>query len=328
MSSDSVFLPIDIQRLEERLESFSSEYDLVVVTLTSGDVLLGAISKHWDWNERTVSLSFNTEAGQRFQFSHEIDIPVELIADTEVVPLDEASAPRRGADDPQARAVEQIFGESFELDPRLPVRDYPNPLATIICKHNAQIAQSHNLPVNDCAEFSLPLDAIPPEGISFDDEFLLYADWPFFQRQISGSSSITGGIIPNILEINKDLSQPLQQYVFQKLKVSLGESKVRRGTELSDGMHIIQGHIVLVESEMTTDIEGEKCHICIVGEIKRRGELRLVLLKNTGIKLPIEFVGCVNSILSFYGEVLPIPVNVQGRNYQHALLARAVGFLP
>ena len=59
MSSDSIFVPIDAQRLEEKLKSIAIAYDLIAVTLIGGDILLGGISKHWAWNGRTVSLSFN-----------------------------------------------------------------------------------------------------------------------------------------------------------------------------------------------------------------------------------------------------------------------------
>jgi hypothetical protein len=49
-----------------------------------------------------------------------------------------------------------------------------------------------------------------------------------------------------------------------------------------------------------------------------------VLIKLNLLKFPREFLGRVNSVLTFYGELLPIPLNFIGRPYKTIFLARAI----
>jgi len=201
MSFDSGFIPMDAQQLEGRLKSVTIAQDFVAVTLTDGDMLLGSISKHWKWNGTTVSLSFNTAEGKRFGLSHYIDVPVDLIADVSVIPLDDASTPRMDPEAPDAQLLKEILGE---IDTRVPVQDYPNPLASIIYEHNVQVASLHGLAIGDYIEKALARDAIPPEGVKFDADFLLYADWAFFSREAAGPTSVSAGLsTPFRLQISK-----------------------------------------------------------------------------------------------------------------------------
>jgi hypothetical protein len=346
MSSGSIFVPIDAQRLEEKLKSIAIAYDLIAVTLIGGDILLGGISKHWAWNGRTVSLSFNTDEGRRFRHSCFIDIPIDLIADISVIPLDDASIPKIAPDDPQLQFLKEIFeiddGVSTPKvvpdDPQsqflkeillrriLPVQDYPNPLASIIYNHDTQVASSQGFTVGYYVEMALAKDAIPPEGIYFEDDFLLYADWSFFLQQTAGSVSLSAGI-PGLFNISKDVSQSLQTQVLQRLKATLAD-KIRKKISPKTGEEdVIQGCILAPEPPETTVIEGEECHLCMIVESQDTGELCPVLFKVKAFKYPLEFLGRVNSVLTFYGELLPIPVEVLGEMYNRTLLARAIGYL-
>ena len=346
MSSNSLFAPIDAQQLEEKLKSIAVAYALIAVTLIEGDILLGGISKHWKWNGRMVSLSFNTAEGKRFGSSCVIDIPIDLIADISVIPLDDASMPKIAPDDPQLQLLKEIlevehgvstskvipddpqlqFLREILLRRALPVQDYPNPLAVIIYNHNTQVASSQGFDVYSWIEKALSQDAIPPEGIHFEDDFLLYADWAFFLQQTAGSVSLSAGI-PGVINISKDISQSLQTQVLQRLKTTLAD-KIRKKISPKIGEEdVIQGCILVPEPSQTTAIEGEECHLCMIAESQDTGESCPVLFKVKAFKYPLEFLGRVNSVLTFYGELLPIPLKVLGETHERTLLARAIGYL-
>jgi len=324
MSFDSMFVPMNAEQLEERLKSIAIAQDLIAMTLTDGDILLGGISKHWKWDGEIVSLSFNTAEGKRFGLSHFVDVPVDLIADILVIPLDDASTPKMEHDDPVAQLLKEILGE---IDTRLPVQDYPNPLASIIYEHNVQVASSHGLAVRDYMEKALARDAIPPEGIKLDADFLLYADWAFFSREAAGPTSVSAGLsTPFRLQISKDVSQSLPAQVLQRLRNSHAD-RIRRRISPTVGEHSLRGSILVPEDPQTTKIEGEECHLLMVAE-NQGPEGRLpILVKVHALKFPLEFLSHVKSVLIVYGELLPAPVMVSGRRYQKVLLARAIGYL-
>jgi len=78
-----------------------------------------------------------------------------------------------------------------------------------------------------------------------------------------------------------------------------------------------------------TEIEGGKCIVTLCAT-NDEGDERVaypVLMKVSCIKFPLEFLGRVNSVLTFYGELLPIPLNAMGRSYKSILLARAIAYL-
>ena len=204
MSGDLMFAGAESRQLEERLKAISL-YDLIAVTLVNGDILLGGVFKHWEWNGHRVELSFNTQEGKRFGSSHVVYIPVDSIADIAVIPIDDRSMPKMSPDDPRIQALENI-GLPGPIDLRVLPQDYPNPLASIICTHNTKTASYHSLSIGEYSEFALPQDAIPPEGLYLDEDFLFYSDWDFFYHQVPGAVSLTAGIL-GALEISKEMSK-------------------------------------------------------------------------------------------------------------------------
>lgn len=323
MSTDIIsFESIEPDDLRDTLESIDVAYDLVAVTLTNGDIILGCIFKHWRWNGQTVDINFNYLTGQIYGASEVVTVPIELIADISVIPLDDAIVPRLDPDDPEIEMIKEMFGE---FDTRISVADWPNPLASIIYQHNAELISSHHFIVNDYLEFSLPEDAIPIGGIIFDKDFLLYVDWAFFSQQVTGSVSISAGI-PGVANISKDIRHSLEVQVLQRLKDSLA-NKIREGISSAIGEHTLYGSILIPEPTNTTIIEGEECHLFIVAENLDGGAACPVLLKVKSLKYPFEFLRYISSALTFYGELLPIPLNVLGETHQKVLLARAIGYL-
>ena len=330
MSNESTFQPLTLEALREYINSVEIAYDLIVLTLTDEATLVGAIAKHWHWDGKVISISFNTEDGKRFGYSHIVDIPVGLIADIQPIPLDKSSIPQIAEDDPQLAFVRELGLEDRKYA-RLPVQDYPNPLATIICKHNLQVATSHELPLYGYVERALSPDAIPPRGIQLERDFLLCVDWDFFSRQTSGGVSISGGLSAFFAEasVTKDMSPSLQEFVLKTVEDAWSE-RIRQGLSPRTLQgNVLQGHMLVPEPTEDTRIEGEKCIVTLC-ESHGEGADRVacpVLIKVRRVKLPLEFLGYVSSVLTFYGEFLPIPLSVMGSSFQSVLLARAIAYL-
>jgi hypothetical protein len=93
--------------------------------------------------------------------------------------------------------------------------------------------------------------------------------------------------------------------------------------------NLVQGCILIPESTEDTEIEGEKVIVglCAVNQESDDQVGYPVLLKLKCVKFPIEFLSRINSILTFYGEALPFPLNLMGRSYKNVFLARAIAYL-
>lgn len=330
MPDATTFHSLPPENIKELTDSLEIAYDLISVTLIDGAMLIGTLGKHWHWDGKVISLAFNTEEGKRFGKSHIVDIPVSMIANVQPIPLDNSSIPQIAKDDPQLAFMRKL-GFTDEKFARLPVQDYPNPLATIICRHNLQLVSSRDLPLSGYVEKALSQDAISPQGIFLEEDFLLYVDWDFFSRQTSGGTSISVGVSTLAANANltKDLNPSLQKFVLGRLKDSWAE-RIRKGLSpkiIHD--NLVQGCIFVPEPTEDTEVEGEKCVValCAIDDDSDDREAYPVLLKLGCLKLPPEFLGRVNSVLTFYGELLPIPLNVMGKSYPNVLLARAVAYL-
>ena len=330
MTNNYIFQPLPAERIKERTDSIEIAFELISVTLLDGEQLIGGLAKHWRWGGKLISLGFNTEKGKRFGISHIVDIPLSLVANIQPIPLSEASIPKIEEDDSQLAFMREL-GMTDAKFARLPVQDYPNPLASVICNHNLHIIASHNLAILDHVEMALSKDAIPSQGIFLTEDFLLYVDWDFYSRQTTGSVSVNAGASTLIANagITKDLSPSLQEFVLRRLKISLAE-RIRKGLSpkiIQD--NLVQGCIIMPEPTEDTEIEGEKCIValCAVSQESNDQVAYPILVKLNCLKFPIEFLGQVNSLLTFYGESLPIPLNVMGRSYKSVFLARAIAYL-
>lgn len=325
MAQDSVFSPMNTKKLLKNLETLSPA-DLITVTLTETSILLGGVFKFWKdaWDEdRVVALSFNTDKGKRFGDSCIAHIPITSIAGVFAVPLDNASTPRISADDPQVQFLREM---GIDLDLRLAVQDYPTPLASIIYEHNMRVATAVGLEISYYVEKSLSPDGIPSGGICFDNDFLMYADWAFFATQTGGGVNISGAL-PGFVNVEKSLSQSPEQQVLQRLKDSLG-AKIQRHISSAIGTYkVLQGCLLVPEPAQDEIIEGEKCYLYKVAESRDDGAVYPILVKVEQLKFPIDFLNRINSELTFYGELLPIPVSIMGEKYSQVLLTRAIAYL-
>ena len=326
MPTKIVFECLSPIKLKKKTEAIEIAYQLISVTLTEGDILLGCLGKHWRWDGQVVSVGFNTLDGKRFGHSRYVQIPINLIADIQSIPLSDGCIPRVDEDDTDLAFLREL-GFTDEKYARLMVQDYPNPLASIIYEHNIDIIGKYELPVLDFIEKSLSEDAIPPEGIKFEDDLILYVDWDFFSRQMGGETSLSSGI-PGVMGISRNLKSSLQNEVIKRVKNTLIDRSLRQGTSSSQiKEYQIQGCIFVPEAPEDTVIEGEKCiSVFCANNEEGDDEIYPLLLKPKSLTYPLEFLNRVTSPLNFYGQLLPIPLKVLGKSYKSTLLVRAIGY--
>ena len=90
---------------------------------------------------------------------------------------------------------------------------------------------------------------------------------------------------------------------------------------------ILQGCLLAPQPAQDEIIEGEKCYLYKVAESIGGGMVCPVLLKVDQLKYPTGFLNRISSQLTFYGELLPLPVDMLGEKYSQTLLARAIAYL-
>jgi len=327
MADDQVYQPLPPEELKQLIDSFKVGFDLLTVTLIYGDTLIGGLEKSWGWNGETINIGFNTKAGRRFGSSHIVVIPNELVANIYLIPLSSESIPRLEENDPQLEFLREL-GLGEKVDRRLYVQDYPNPLATIIEDNNINVCKQRGLKLYGYVEAALSRESIPQEGIIFSRDFILYADWEFFSRQLHGAVTVSTNV--PIAGVSKDISPSLQAFVFKHLHEN--SQKIRRVQDKLEPTGVneifVQGCILVPEPAEDTDIEGENCILVYCANSKEEGEIAYpALIKRKSLKYPLEFLGQVNSPLILYGELLPVPMDVYGTYHENTILARAIGYL-
>ena len=314
---------IDTNYLENKLKTLTSK-DFIILTLIDGDTLLGAIFKHWkmDWDGTIFQLSFNTSDGKQFGHSIIVDIPVRLIADISIFPLADTSIPKMSKD--ELLSLEKVFGTTIEIDTRLYVVDYPNPLASIIHEHNLPIIKSHQLKESGYVENALSQKAVPPDGFDFDSEsnVLLYSDWDFFNTQARGHTNISISIG---LSIGKNFKPSMEEQVMQLLRNSLTAKLAPKIAPRIGQYGVAKGCLLVAEPNQDSVIEGDDGNLYML--VQENGVTHPVFLKEKYLKIPKEFLKPIKSLLTVYGEFLPIPTNIGLQNFNNTLLVRAVAHL-
>ena len=306
------------------------EVDLVAITLADGNLLLGGILPPLGAEAGGILLSFNSRKGGRHGYSHILELPPDLVADIAVIPLSDTSVPRMRPDDPEVDFLKRILTDdpSADIDLRVAPRDYPNPLASIICEHDLSIASSHDFPLSVLMQEALSQDGVPPDGIHFEGDVLLYVDWEFFLREASGPIAVSAGI-PGVVDIQKQTTPSLESQVLQRLRSSATRKvadAVRRKISPTIGERILYGTLEVPGAGQTTQLEGDDCEVLIAHD-PDSGEAEPVLVKLRSLSYPSEFLPLVKSKLTLYGETRPIPVRVLGVDYNSVLLARAIAYL-
>ncbi len=250
----------------------------------------------WALRLLPLDLLFNSDEGTIAGRSHTVPVCAEVVADVRPIPWSRV-----------------LLGEDG-------FHNAPNPIASAVAEHNTAVAHRYGLPVSDLLEFSLPTEGIPPDGIEFSDDELVYRDLDHFAHSAQLGVSFSAGAAgisrqPAIRElIHSKLSdgvvESVGRFMREKLGANSGVSELR-----------IVGRIEVPEEELTTQLEGEDCIVIYCCE---EGSTRLpVILKRNSLSYPVELLSLISSPLVFYGERKQIPVDDQS----WVLLARAIGYI-
>jgi hypothetical protein len=325
---ESIFLPIDKQKLSEQLAAISYQ-DFIAVIFTTGDTLLGSLFKHWEYDENQVSLSlsFNTIEGRLHGNSCIVDVPMDLISDVSLIPLSAECTPQQ----PQTllEHLKEFLGDASiaDFDTRLSAMDYPNPIASLVYNHNQPVISQYNLEIGNYVEKALSQTAIPTGGFDFDPkrEFLLYTDWEFFAAQARGDTSISATLL-GVVGLNKNIKPAMDEQVLQLLRKSWNAKIAPKKISPAVGRYTTFQACILVPDPLQTEIiEGAECNLYRLAT--ETGESYAVLLKYNLLKYPASFLKPLKSLLTFYGENLPMPVSIGGTSFEEVVLARAIAHL-
>jgi len=318
-------MPVD--ELEATIKDLlSSGERSVVVTLLRGDTLLADLrylprffegtaeeaeqhglwmppraraqrpASRWAIQMFPLALTFNSESGTVAGSSYDASVPADVVAGIRAIPW--------------ARSL--LGNDGFH--------NAPNPIASAVAEHNTAVAQRYELPVSEVMEFSLPTEGIPPDGIEFSDDELVYRDLDHFAHGAQLGVSFSAGAAgisrqPAIRELihsklSEGVVESVGRFMREKLGASSGVSELR-----------IVGRVEVPEDELTTWLEGEDCIVIYCCE--ERSTRLPVILKRNSLSYPPELLSLISSPLVFYGERKQIPLGDQS----WVLLARAIGYI-
>jgi hypothetical protein len=311
----------ETDRINDIIYILDRGYYSLAITLTSGDVILGdqdpdlevqylPHSKNYkdraDYNslkefERPISnhmvLLFPDGSGMVYGHAYAVIIPVTLIARIQgIEPLININKEKMTFYHP---------GGSLAL------RNLPNPLSESIRDRNCEIIKRLGLRWCVYNEEALSGEAISGNNITFSDYQWIYADWEYFKNINGGIRNIGGtafgfGVSGGKIISNQDLAI-----------TKLYEDSCYKGVIRED------------PEKQFTNIEGDKVQLYHLQLYGRTPHVSMpILIKEKCIIYPKEFINCINSELTVFGEVNQIPIHLNGTNYKSCLLARAIAFIP
>lgn len=247
-----------------------------------------------------LELDFNAHKGQIHGYAKTIRVPKKLIAEIREVPW-----------------------KNKELV-SLRVKNYPNPFAKIIHDNNLSISKKYNFEVWDSIECALSKQGIPPTGIEFDKEELIYVDWDYFTRIKGGIGQV--GVAP----FSFAWQPPLRSFVMTEMKKG-ALPRIRRFLAGHFGSPVqLRGFLVVPRTVQETRIEGEKCLLYVASMNKdeiRQNEWVPIIIKEDSLSYPQEFFPKIASEMTFYGEEKQVPVRVDDNSTDKVLMIRAIGYL-
>lgn len=241
--------------------------------------------------EDGFKIVFNSPKGTTHGNANLINVPFDKIAD-----------------------IKKLAWENPDLKEK-GLKNISNPLATIINKCNVVAAEKNSLKVMLYCEMALAQENVGEEGISFNDDELIYIDIDFFnncQGSVDVGPMSFGSSIAAYALANTKLQNSILQRTLNNISGNLAEPRNFLGT-----LH-------LPTEEITTTLEGEDCFIVIC----QTEDFSLpACLKRNSLSYPFEYMSLIKSLLVFYGEIKQIPINILGERYDRVLFTRALGFI-
>ena len=308
----------DIYKIVKKIAE--SNNHSVIITLINGDILLGDLNldmKHFDsppheeewWVARKdlggylsvklqpKGLYFNTEEGRKYSDSLMIKLKNNLISD-----------------------IQHLNWKDLE-----PVRWMPNPFAKMIFKNNVKVAKNWGLTIETYYEGGFSEKKLPPDGIKFTNEQLIYVDWDFMSKLSGGFcvSASRGGI-------SAKFTRNAFKFALDKIKDGTIE-KIQHylpgSFPFEEGR--ISGYLVIPPEEINTEMEDEECMVALCCKEKtfnRKKPYVPLLLKKKSFRYPKEYLPYINSEIVFYGEVVEIPIYEQGISSEASLMVRGIAY--
>ena len=324
--------PLDSQVIEKSIKNaINSGNWSTILTLVDGDLLFGDlryfprffpgtseeaenaglwIPDRWTslpresrfaYQLRPVCLVFNSKAGTKHGRACHVNIKDELIS-----------------------GIRPLFWTEESLS-SLTLKNVPNPMASLIYEHNFKVASKYGLHIGTMIEAALPEAGLPPSGIDFTEDEIIYTDWEFFSHVVGGSLSagaygISVGFERSLYGLARD---KITNGIIEKITGFLSGRK-------PIGECRLQGFLVVPQPEITTSIEGDECIVVICSDQKSFSpKIKFIpaILKKRAISYPIEFLPFINSSLVFYGEMRQIPLEIGGLKSDYTLMTRAIGYV-
>jgi len=247
-----------------------------------------------------LELNFNAPEGKIHGHGKIISIPKKLISEIRKIPW-----------------------KNKELT-NLPVKNYPNPFAKIIHDNNLSVSKRYNFEVCDFIECALSREGIPPTGIEFDKQELIYVDWDYFSKIKGGVTQVgVGGA-------SVGWQRSLQSFVITEMKKRV-LARIQRFLAGNFPRPVrLRGFVVVPKIVQKTKIEGEKCLLYVASTHKhgtRQGEWVPIIIKENSLRYPQEFFPRIASEMTFYGEEKQVPVRIDGNAVGKVLMIRAIGYL-
>lgn len=197
------------------------------------------------------------------------------------------------------------------------LKNIPNPYATLIETHNLSVARREGLVVRPYMECALAVDAVTSEGLEFESDELLYADYAYFERL--SSLTLTAGVFG----AGVDLQVGVHTIVWQALAASL---PARLALPNNLKRHV--GHLEAGPEDTTTEMEGEAWRVFFfTPAVPLFAPKMPVLCKTSGVSYPREFWPYIKSTLVLLGEERQIPFAYEEERWYRLITARAIGYV-
>ena len=290
----------------------------VLITLIAGDLLIGGFFPEWIQKseenkdkiwfpkcserqpekfrfglilESSFKIVFNSPKGTINGDANIIDVPLEKIAD-----------------------IKKLEWENPEIKEK-GLKNISNPLAVIINKCNSRAAEKNSLEVLPYCEMALAREEVGDEGISFNNDELIYIDIDYFNNC---QSTFDAGPVSFGSSIG----------AYQLAHAKLQNSVIQRGLRtisrcIVEPLNFI-GTVQQLNQEITTTLQGDDC-VVVLSKIE--DAFLPIFLKKNSLLYPLEYIDLIKSKLIFHGELKQIPISVENVRYDQILFARAIGFI-
>jgi hypothetical protein len=263
--------------------------------------LFGGVTQELAWHNKELVLNFNSEEGRRFGKSYRLHVPVGLISHVQPVTV--------------------VVPSTIALHTEL-VRNYPNPLASILSQHNLQQTKVNALKIIDYVERALPQDEVVLSGVEFNQNMLLYADWDYLAQNMRGGVAVE--VNAPFFTVQKELLPSLFELARAKIETGWLATKLSDVVSSKSNTFSAEGRVRVLSEPISTTIEGEECIVVLCGDA---AFLIPVLIKKRLVRYPIEFIGFIMSKLRFYGDIMYAPLVLEGTMFYNIMLARVIGYI-